>query len=76
MKTINDVLEWLQQAENEGFTSCGTQNIKRHLESVIKHQHLKNHNGMDETNIIHHCGNKLNEKEEFYGFCLKCSENI
>lgn len=35
MKTIQDILEWLQEAEDEGLYEVGTQNVKRHLESVL-----------------------------------------
>ena len=38
MKTIQDVLEWLQKSEDEGIYEVGTQNVKRHLESVLKEQ--------------------------------------
>ena len=38
MKTIQDVLEWLQKSEDEGIYEVGTQNVKRHLESVLTEQ--------------------------------------
>ena len=38
MKTTQDVLDWLQTADDEGFDTVGTQNVKRHLESVQNEQ--------------------------------------
>ena len=38
MKTIQDILDWLIDAENNGIDTVGTQNVQRHLESLRKNQ--------------------------------------
>lgn len=34
MKTIQDLYDMLQEAENNGIFQVGTQNVKRHIESI------------------------------------------
>ncbi len=62
MKTIQDVLEWLQKSEDEGIYEVGTQNVKRHLESVLNEQ-LRLHDVrlMLRKEYCNVCGQELTE---------------
>lgn len=72
MKTIQDVLDWLQEAENNGIYTCGTQNVKRHLEAVQKHQALSQHGVIGTLPLCQSCGKGTSFNIEYN--CFNCGK--
>ena len=79
MKTIQEVLDWLQESENNGIYTCGTQNVKRHLESVQKHEALSQHDVVERSEqLVCSCELPSSDFELDDGTicCCRCEKTI
>ena len=73
MKTIQEVLEWLQKSEDEGIYEVGTQNVKRHLESVLNERLRQcNVSGRSEQLKCEHKGRRT--ATELVEYCEDCKK--